>query len=150
MLDIFGFSSNSVNHEICLDNNPNQHPTMAEVVVGLDSVATLQENVKIENSVGVEAVDSKDSMSPREEETTTMDTTATINQVEDEWIEQFEPGVYLNLVLLNDGTRDIKRVRFSLSRRFGEHQAETWWLENRKQVYERYNVRGPMLNSHAS
>lgn len=26
-------------------------------------------------------------------------------------------------------------------RRFGEHQAETWWSENREKVYEKYNVR---------
>ncbi|GKV31003.1 hypothetical protein SLEP1_g39752 [Rubroshorea leprosula] len=63
------------------------------------------------------------------------------NQVETEWIEQDEPGVYITLVALRDGTRDLKRVRFS-RRRFGEHQAETWWSENREKVYERYNVRG--------
>lgn len=63
------------------------------------------------------------------------------NQVEAEWIEQYEPGVYITLVALRDGTRDLKRVRFS-RRRFGEHQAETWWSENRERVYERYNVRG--------
>ncbi|KAF5749800.1 Regulator of chromosome condensation (RCC1) family with FYVE zinc finger domain isoform 1 [Tripterygium wilfordii] len=63
------------------------------------------------------------------------------NQVEAEWIEQYEPGVYITLVALHDGTRDLKRVRFS-RRRFGEHQAETWWSENREKVYERYNVRG--------
>ncbi|KAF5807639.1 putative regulator of chromosome condensation 1/beta-lactamase-inhibitor protein II [Helianthus annuus] len=61
------------------------------------------------------------------------------DQVEAEWIEQYEPGVYITLVALRDGTRDLKRVRF---RRFGEHQAETWWSENRENVYERYNVRG--------
>ncbi|KAL1181855.1 hypothetical protein V6Z11_A02G078200 [Gossypium hirsutum] len=61
------------------------------------------------------------------------------NQVEAEWIEQYEPGVYITLVALRDGTRDLKRVRFS-RRRFGEHQAETWWSENREKVYERYNV----------
>ncbi|KAK4788782.1 hypothetical protein SAY86_020101 [Trapa natans] len=60
--------------------------------------------------------------------------------VEAEWIEQYEPGVYITLVALRDGTRDLKRVRFS-RRRFGEHQAETWWSENRDRVYERYNVR---------
>ncbi|KAK1435537.1 hypothetical protein QVD17_01303 [Tagetes erecta] len=60
---------------------------------------------------------------------------------EAEWIEQYDPGVYLTLVTLRDGTRDLKRVRFS-RRRFGEHQAETWWSENRDKVYERYNVRG--------
>ncbi|XP_027091658.2 PH, RCC1 and FYVE domains-containing protein 1-like isoform X1 [Coffea arabica] len=64
-----------------------------------------------------------------------------VNQVEAEWIEQYEPGVYITLVALRDGTRDLKRVRFS-RRRFGEHQAETWWSENREKVYERYNVRG--------
>ncbi|KAJ0976529.1 hypothetical protein J5N97_012003 [Dioscorea zingiberensis] len=63
------------------------------------------------------------------------------NQVEAEWIEQYEPGVYITLVALCDGTRDLKRVRFS-RRRFGEHQAETWWSENRDKVYEKYNVRG--------
>lgn len=63
------------------------------------------------------------------------------NQVEAEWIEQYEPGVYITLVALKDGTRDLKRVRFS-RRRFGEHQAETWWSENREKVYEKYNVRG--------
>ncbi|KAJ4835190.1 PH, RCC1 and FYVE domains-containing protein 1 [Turnera subulata] len=63
------------------------------------------------------------------------------NEVEAEWIEQYEPGVYITLVALRDGTRDLKRVRFS-RRRFGEHQAETWWSENRERVYEKYNVRG--------
>ncbi|AAC00618.1 Unknown protein, contains regulator of chromosome condensation motifs [Arabidopsis thaliana] len=62
------------------------------------------------------------------------------NQVEAEWIEQYEPGVYITLVALHDGTRDLRRVRFS-RRRFGEHQAETWWSENREKVYEKYNVR---------
>ncbi|XP_074263712.1 PH, RCC1 and FYVE domains-containing protein 1-like [Silene latifolia] len=65
----------------------------------------------------------------------------TNSQVEAEWIEQYEPGVYITLVALRDGTRDLKRVRFS-RRRFGEHQAETWWSENREKVYEKYNVRG--------
>ncbi|XP_042494518.1 PH, RCC1 and FYVE domains-containing protein 1-like [Macadamia integrifolia] len=63
------------------------------------------------------------------------------HQIEAEWIEQYEPGVYITLVALRDGTRDLKRVRFS-RRRFGEHQAETWWSANRDKVYEKYNVRG--------
>uniref|UniRef100_A0A5B7B2F9 Uncharacterized protein n=1 Tax=Davidia involucrata TaxID=16924 RepID=A0A5B7B2F9_DAVIN len=63
------------------------------------------------------------------------------NQVEAEWIEQYEPGVYITLVALLDGTRDLKRVRFS-RRRFVERQAENWWSENREKVYERYNVGG--------
>uniref|UniRef100_A0A1D1Y4H1 Putative E3 ubiquitin-protein ligase HERC1 n=1 Tax=Anthurium amnicola TaxID=1678845 RepID=A0A1D1Y4H1_9ARAE len=66
---------------------------------------------------------------------------ANTHQVEAEWIEQYEPGVYITLVALRDGTRDLKRVRFS-RRRFGEHQAEAWWSENRDRVYQKYNVRG--------
>ena len=34
------------------------------------------------------------------------------NQVQAEWIEQYEPGVYITLTTLHDGTRDLKRVRF--------------------------------------
>jgi hypothetical protein len=34
------------------------------------------------------------------------------NHVQAEWIEQYEPGVYITLMTLRDGTRDLKRVRF--------------------------------------
>lgn len=37
---------------------------------------------------------------------------ANSNQIEAEWIEQYEPGVYITLTALSDGTRDLKRVRF--------------------------------------
>ncbi|KAI3807494.1 hypothetical protein L1987_23424 [Smallanthus sonchifolius] len=76
-------------------------------------------------------------------------TATTTHHVEAEWIEQYETGVYITLVALRDGTRDLKRVRFS-RRRFGEHQAEIWWSENREQVYERYNVRGSNKSSVSS
>ncbi|ONK71345.1 uncharacterized protein A4U43_C04F7520 [Asparagus officinalis] len=66
-------------------------------------------------------------------------TTAT-TQMEAEWIEQYEPGIYITLMALHDRTRELKRVRFS-RRRFAEQQAETWWTENREKVYEKYNVR---------
>ncbi|XP_076940979.1 PH, RCC1 and FYVE domains-containing protein 1-like [Bidens hawaiensis] len=80
---------------------------------------------------------------------TTTTTVTTTHHVESEWIEQYEPGVYITLTALGDGTRDLKRVRFS-RRRFGEHQAEIWWSENREQVYERYNVRGSNKSSVSS
>nr|XP_023882208.1 PH, RCC1 and FYVE domains-containing protein 1-like [Quercus suber]POE73396.1 putative e3 ubiquitin-protein ligase herc1 [Quercus suber] len=92
-----------------------------------------------------EAVDGKDSGSFQDGENGMRSKNSALpvnsNQVEAEWIEQYEPGVYITLVALKDGTRDLKRVRFS-RRRFGEHQAETWWSENREKVYEKYNVRG--------
>nr|GEX00953.1 Brevis radix-like domain-containing protein [Tanacetum cinerariifolium] len=115
------------------------------------------------NSYNPEAVEKKGSVSPRDEEkgdfkprspvssvaTTTTTTATTTNHVEAEWIEQYEPGVYITLVALRDGTRDLKRVRFS-RRRFRENQAETWWSENREQVNERYNVRGSSKSSVSS
>ncbi|XP_018457425.1 PH, RCC1 and FYVE domains-containing protein 1 [Raphanus sativus] len=67
--------------------------------------------------------------------------TSNASQVEAEWIEQYEPGVYITLLALGDGTRDLKRVRFS-RRRFKEQQAEAWWTENRERVYEKYTIRG--------
>ncbi|CAA6654084.1 unnamed protein product [Spirodela intermedia] len=57
-----------------------------------------------------------------------------------EWVEQDEPGVYITLISLPGGTKDLKRVRFS-RKRFSEKQAEQWWAENRARVYEQYNVR---------
>ncbi|XP_020589860.1 uncharacterized protein LOC110031136 isoform X2 [Phalaenopsis equestris] len=66
--------------------------------------------------------------------------TFTDKQVEAEWSDQYEPGVHLTLIALRDGSRELKRVRFSRSR-FGEQQAETWWSEHRHKVYEKYNIR---------
>ncbi|KAG0539071.1 hypothetical protein BDA96_03G291000 [Sorghum bicolor] len=53
-------------------------------------------------------------------------------------IEQFEPGVYVTLIQLKDGTKVFKRVRFS-KRRFAENQAEEWWRENQERVFKKYN-----------
>ncbi|KAL8515095.1 hypothetical protein ACS0TY_013980 [Phlomoides rotata] len=92
-----------------------------------------------------ESLDGKDSEPNRDSESGLKSRNTVVpgnaSQIEAEWIEQYEPGVYITLVALRDGTRDLKRVRFS-RRRFGEHQAETWWSENREKVYEKYNVRG--------
>ncbi|KDP40525.1 hypothetical protein JCGZ_24524 [Jatropha curcas] len=57
----------------------------------------------------------------------------------DEWVEQDEPGVYITLVSLPGGAKDLKRVRFS-RKRFSEKQAEQWWAANRARVYQQYNV----------
>ncbi|KAE8100444.1 hypothetical protein FH972_018341 [Carpinus fangiana] len=117
---------------------------------GLTSSNGTDENpdVRLPNGGGVsvsEAVDGRESRPFQDGENGMKSRNSVLagnnNQVEAEWIEQYEAGVYITLVALRDGTRDLKRVRFS-RRRFGEHQAETWWSENREKVYERYNVRG--------
>ncbi|PWA55816.1 hypothetical protein CTI12_AA424350 [Artemisia annua] len=55
-----------------------------------------------------------------------------------EVIEQFEPGVYVTLLQLSNGTKVFKRVRFS-KRRFNAQQAEEWWKENKDRVFKKYS-----------
>ncbi|KAE9617418.1 hypothetical protein Lal_00034743 [Lupinus albus] len=120
---------------------------------GLDNQSDNYPDVKLPNVAGViqsssssmsDTVDGRDSGHFRDNDSGLRSANAAqadnSDQVEAEWIEQYELGVYITLVALHDGTRDLKRVRFS-RRRFGEHQAESWWSENREKVYEKYNVR---------
>jgi hypothetical protein len=63
-----------------------------------------------------EAIDGKEPWSPQDGDNGMKSRDSSLvangNQVEAEWIEQYEPGVYITLVALRDGTRDLKRVRF--------------------------------------
>ncbi|XP_010918076.1 protein Brevis radix-like 1 [Elaeis guineensis] len=54
-----------------------------------------------------------------------------------EWVEQDEPGVYITIRELADGTRELRRVRFSRER-FGEVHAKLWWEENRERIQAQY------------
>ncbi|KAL0400635.1 UNVERIFIED_CONTAM: PH, RCC1 and FYVE domains-containing protein 1 [Sesamum latifolium] len=66
---------------------------------------------------------------------------ATVSQPDEcELIQRYEPGVYVTLVCLKDGSTDVERVRFS-RRIFETQEAEAWWIKNREQVYYRYNAR---------
>ncbi|CAH1427218.1 unnamed protein product [Lactuca virosa] len=59
-----------------------------------------------------------------------------------ELIEQFEPGVYVTLIQLSNGTKIFKRVRFS-KRKFVAEQAEEWWKENKERVFKKYSTGRP-------
>ncbi|KAK6914097.1 FYVE zinc finger, partial [Dillenia turbinata] len=50
-----------------------------------------------------------------------------------EVIEQFEPGVYVTVILLQNGAKIFQRVRFS-KRRFDENQAEEWCKANKDRL----------------
>ncbi|XP_072957334.1 protein Brevis radix-like 1 [Typha angustifolia] len=54
-----------------------------------------------------------------------------------EWVEQDEPGVFITIRELPDGTRELRRVRFSRER-FGEVHAKLWWEENRERIQAQY------------
>ncbi|KAI9177312.1 hypothetical protein LWI28_013582 [Acer negundo] len=59
------------------------------------------------------------------------------SEVETEWVEQDEPGVYITIRQLADGTRELRRVRFSREK-FGEVHAKLWWEENRERIQAQY------------
>ncbi|PPR94123.1 hypothetical protein GOBAR_AA26543 [Gossypium barbadense] len=59
------------------------------------------------------------------------------SDMETEWVEQDEPGVYLTIRAVPGGSRELRRVRFSRER-FGEMQARMWWDENRARIQQHY------------
>ncbi|KAK9144156.1 hypothetical protein Sjap_004059 [Stephania japonica] len=59
------------------------------------------------------------------------------SDIESEWVEQDEPGVYITIRQLPDGTRELRRVRFSREK-FGEVHAKLWWEANRERIQAQY------------
>ncbi|KAM7476073.1 hypothetical protein LguiB_023316 [Lonicera macranthoides] len=59
------------------------------------------------------------------------------SDLETEWVEQDEPGVYITIRALPGGTRELRRVRFSREK-FGEMHARLWWEENRARIQQQY------------
>ncbi|KAL6140688.1 hypothetical protein ACLB2K_058985 [Fragaria x ananassa] len=59
------------------------------------------------------------------------------SDIETEWVEQDEPGVYITIRALPGGGRELRRVRFSREK-FGEMHARLWWEENRARIQEQY------------
>ncbi|KAH9317812.1 hypothetical protein KI387_019581 [Taxus chinensis] len=60
-----------------------------------------------------------------------------VSDQEMEWVEEDEPGVYITIRSLPDGSRELRRVRFSREK-FGEVQARLWWEENRSRIHQQY------------
>lgn len=54
-----------------------------------------------------------------------------------EWIIQDQPGVYITVRELADGSRELRRVRFSRER-FAELNAKLWWEENKERIQAQY------------
>jgi hypothetical protein len=59
------------------------------------------------------------------------------SDIETEWVEQDEAGVYITIRALPDGTRELRRVRFSREK-FGETNARLWWEQNRARIQQQY------------
>ncbi|KAK3267405.1 hypothetical protein CYMTET_24032, partial [Cymbomonas tetramitiformis] len=52
---------------------------------------------------------------------------------------EVEPGVFVSTVLLPDGSRELRRVRFS-QKRFKENDAQKWWEENKARIFSQFNI----------
>ncbi|XP_073042767.1 protein Brevis radix-like 1 isoform X1 [Primulina eburnea] len=59
------------------------------------------------------------------------------SDIESEWIEEDEPGVYITIRQFPDGTRELRRLRFSREK-FGEAPAKLWWESNRDRIQSQY------------
>ncbi|KAK1436900.1 hypothetical protein QVD17_02684 [Tagetes erecta] len=59
------------------------------------------------------------------------------SDLENECVEQDEPGVYITIRTLPGGVRELRRVRFSRER-FGEMHARMWWEQNRARIQQQY------------
>ncbi|KAG2680472.1 hypothetical protein I3843_11G101700 [Carya illinoinensis] len=59
------------------------------------------------------------------------------SELETEWVEEDDPGVYITIRQSADGTRELRRVRFSRER-FGEDHAKLWWEENKDRIQAQY------------
>ncbi|CAA6673860.1 unnamed protein product [Spirodela intermedia] len=54
-----------------------------------------------------------------------------------EWVAQDQPGVYITIRQLPDGTRELRRVRFSREQ-FAEKNAKRWWELNQERIQAQY------------
>ncbi|KAG2238264.1 hypothetical protein Bca52824_092476 [Brassica carinata] len=59
------------------------------------------------------------------------------SDMETEWVEQDEDGVYITIRALPDGSRELRRLRFSRDG-FGETNARLWWEENIARIQQQY------------
>ncbi|KAK4781148.1 hypothetical protein SAY87_017254 [Trapa incisa] len=59
------------------------------------------------------------------------------SDMETEWVEEDEPGVYITIRALPGGVRELRRVRFSREK-FNEMHARLWWEENQARIQEQY------------
>ncbi|KAL8054068.1 hypothetical protein ABFX02_05G113700 [Erythranthe guttata] len=91
------------------------------------------------NNVGTSAYPNGE-MSTMEASRPTTSSSVSISNASDidsEWIEEDEPGVFITIRQLVDGTRELRRVRFSRER-FGEVHAKNWWETNKDRIQAQY------------
>ncbi|KAF7807081.1 PH, RCC1 and FYVE domains-containing protein 1-like isoform X1 [Senna tora] len=117
------------------ENRMEETADATEVEPSQDGGNSTQESNKSAESSGEAAVPPQSSENGSQ---SPEDSTRPGRERESQVIEQFEPGVYVTLIVRPNGSKVFKRVRFS-KRRFDEHQAEEWWNKNKDRVFRKYS-----------
>lgn len=101
--------------------------------------AALASTPKLSTINGVKAETSSvdGSISSREADHSGELSVSNASDIETEWVEQDEPGVYITIRTLPGGAKELRRVRFSREL-FGEAHARLWWEQNRARIQEQY------------
>nr|VDC64723.1 unnamed protein product [Brassica rapa] len=115
-----------------LDHQPIQTPKRYDSA-GLASATKLISGTKTEAS----SIDGGSARSSSADEGSEEVSVSNASDTESEWVEQDEPGIYITIRALPDGSRELKRVRFSRDK-FGETLARVWWEQNRARIQKQY------------
>ncbi|CAH8306151.1 unnamed protein product [Eruca vesicaria subsp. sativa] len=117
-----------------LDHQPIQTPKRYDST-GLASTPKLSDisGTKTEEASSIDGSARSSSADEGSEEVSVSNASDT----ETEWVEQDEPGIYITIRALPDGSRELKRVRFSRDK-FGEALARSWWEQNRARIQKQY------------
>ncbi|XP_010520547.1 PREDICTED: protein Brevis radix-like 4 isoform X2 [Tarenaya hassleriana] len=119
-----------------LDHNPNQSHHFYDSG-GLNSTPKLSSISGAKTETSSMDASTIRSSSSREADRSEDMSISNASDLENEWVQQDEPGVYITIRVLPGGKRELRRVRFSRER-FGEMHARLWWEENRARIHEQY------------
>uniref|UniRef100_A0A5B7B6B8 Uncharacterized protein n=1 Tax=Davidia involucrata TaxID=16924 RepID=A0A5B7B6B8_DAVIN len=121
-----------------VDESTNRQDHGTEDHVDAAGLRDLSQNGESTPQESLRSSDSREAVPQQSTESGSRSPKASKNEGGREVIEQFEPGVYVTVIQLQNGTKIFKRVRFG-KRRFAEQQAGEWWKENKDRVLNKYS-----------
>lgn len=128
-------SSDSFDHHSMQSSRHYYDPNDVNSTPKASSTISAAAKTDISSSMDVDA--SIRSSSSREADRSGDLSISNASDLDTEWVEQDEPGVYITIRALPGGKKELRRVRFSREK-FGEMHARLWWEENRARIHEQY------------
>ncbi|XP_020266935.1 protein Brevis radix-like 2, partial [Asparagus officinalis] len=128
------------------ENQP-QVPTQSNEEVGANNTKETHNNFDSSSRGSHESIEtfqkteenvSRNSSSSREGSTSNnAENESSENKVR-EWVVEDEPGVFVTIRSLPNGSKELLRVELSRER-FGEVKARVWWEENKARLHKQYS-----------